>query len=196
MKIIAIAGGAATGKTTFAQYLAKRLPSAAILPLDHYYLDKPAHVPIEQHNFEVPTAFDFKAFHKALEDLKDELPIQMPLYKYTLGKRISFTKFTPGQYLIIEGLYVLMHSSIRSLLQYSFYLESPPDVVMSRYILKNIKERHYTPEYSIQQYFAFVRPAFFSYVAPTRQHTQMVVTNDYNSRLDLFLDDFLSKYQL
>ncbi|MBF0276716.1 MAG: uridine kinase [SAR324 cluster bacterium] len=196
MKIIAIAGGTATGKSTFAQYLASRLPSAMILPLDRFYLNKPAHVPIEQHNFEAPTAFDFKEFHKALEDLKDELPIQLPKYEYTLGKRTSSTKFIPGRYLIIEGLYSLMHASIRSLLQYSFYLECSADVVMSRYILKNMKERNYTPEYSIQQYFAFVRPSFFSYVAPTRQHAKMVVTNDYNSRLDLFLDDFLAKYQL
>lgn len=196
MKIIAVAGGTATGKSTFAQLLGARLSAAIILPLDQYYLDKPAKVPIEQHNFEVPTAFDFKTFHKALEDLKEELPIQMPQYQYTLGKRVSTTKVIPQKYLLIEGLYVLMHASIRSLLQYSFYLESPPDTMLSRFILKNMQARNYTPDYSIQQYFAFVRPAFYTHIVPTRQHAQMVVTNDYNSRLDLFIDDFLNKYQL
>ena len=196
MKIIAIAGGTATGKSIFAQFLAARLPSATILPMAEYYLDKPEKVPLAQHNFEVPTAFDFKTLHQSLEDLKEELPIQMPQYQPILGKRVGMKKLVPQQYLIVHGLYALMHASIRALLHYSFYLESPPDVMLSRFILKNSQERKYTPDYSIQQYFAFVRPAFHTHVAPTRQHAQMVVTNDYNSRLDLFIDDFLSKYQL
>lgn len=196
MKIIAIAGGAATGKSIFARFLAARLTSATILPMDQYYLDKPLKVPIEQHNFEVPTAFDFKTFHKSLEDLKDELPVQMPQYQYTLGKRVGMKKVIPQHYLIVDGVYALMHASIRALLHYSFYLESPPDVMVSRWILKNLQERKYTPDYSIQQYFAFVRPAFHTHVAPTRQHAQMVVTNDFHSRLDLFIEDFLNKYQL
>ncbi len=196
MKIIGIAGGTKTGKSLFAHHLAKLLASASILSLDNYFLDKPAHVPIEQHNFYIPTAFDFKSFHMALEDLRNELPIQMPNYNHKTGKRISTVKLTPKNYLIIDGLYSLMHASIRSLLAYSFYLESPPDVVLSRFIMGNLQEHNYAPEYSVQQYFTFVRPAFYNYVVPTRQYAHMVVTNDYNSGLDLFLKDFLSKYQL
>ncbi|MBF0287502.1 MAG: uridine kinase [SAR324 cluster bacterium] len=196
MKIIGIAGGTKTGKSLFANHLAQFLPSASILSLDNYFLDKPARIPIEQHNFYIPTAFDFKSFHIALEDLRKELPVQMPNYDQTKGKRLSTVKVVPKKYLIIEGLYSLMHASIRSLMSYSFYLESPPDVVLSRFIRGNLQKWNYPLEYSIQQYFTFVRPAFYNYVVPTRQHAHLVVTNDYNSGLDLFLQDFLNKYQL
>ena len=139
MKIIAIAGGNSTGKSMFSNYLARRIGPSIQLSLGSYYLDKPSHVPIENHNFEIPSAFDFKNFNNALEDLREELPIQLPHYDISLGKRISSTKIYPKDYLIIEGFYTLMHASIRSSLSYSFYIECPPDVMLSRFIQKNKK---------------------------------------------------------
>ena len=58
MKIIAVAGGTATGKSTFSRLLSERLPNSAILPLDSYYHERPDHIPMEQYNFDVPQAFD------------------------------------------------------------------------------------------------------------------------------------------
>ena len=121
----------------------------------------------------------------------------LPAYDFEKGKRQRSTlKLSPGDYLILEGAYVLMPASVRSLLSYSFFLESPADVILSRRILRDLQFRKLTPAQSINHYFHFSRQAYFSYVLPTKQYANMVVENEYQSRLDLFLDDFLSKYHL
>lgn len=197
MKFIAVCGGSGSGKSLFAKYLAERLDSASLLPLDQFYYDKPLQVPIEKHNFEIPTAFDFKTYQKAIDDIKLHIPIQIPQYDILQGKRKQIkSKIHPTEYIILEGLYVLMHASIRSMLTYSFFLDSPPELLMARRLLRDTEVSKFSLEYSIHQYFQFVRPAFYNSVLPTQQYAHMVVNNEYNSRLDLFLDDFFSKYRL
>lgn len=197
MKIIAIAGATGSGKTLFSQYLSQRLPNSAVISLDHYYLDRPDTIPSEKYNFDIPNAFDFKKFNKDLETLRQGYAIQMPQYDYGIGKRKpTSARVSPVDYLIIEGLYVLMHGSIRNMLSYSFFLESPPDVLLGRRVLRDMQERSTSAEYCIYQYLHFSRPAYYTYVFPTKQYANLVVDNEYQSRLDLFLDDFLSKYHL
>ena len=197
MKIIAIAGGSASGKSLFAAYLGERLPNSRILSLDHFYFDRPQKISLEQYNCEIPNAFDFKTFHQLLEEVQSLKSVILPSYDFVKGKRQKSTlKLSPGDYLILEGAYVLMHASIRSLLAYSFFLESPSDVILSRRLLRDLQFRKMIAAESIDHYFHFARQAYFTYVLPTKQYANMVVENEYQSRLDLFLDDFLSKYHL
>ncbi|MBF0237474.1 MAG: uridine kinase [SAR324 cluster bacterium] len=195
MKIIAVAGGSGCGKSLFAHYLQERLPKSNIIALDNFYQERPDHIPMEKYNFDIPSAFDFKLFHQALEDLSEGVPAHIPMYEYGTGKRKrTTTKLIPGEFLIIEGLYVLMSPSLRGSLTYSFYLESPPDVALGRRILRDHQERTADVEYTLNQYFTFVRPAYYTHILPTKQYANMVIENDIKSRLDLFLDDFFSKY--
>lgn len=196
MKVIAVAGGSGSGKSLFASYLSQKLGKAVILSLDDFYLDKPKDISPDLYNFDEPAAFDFKFFHKVIEDLLSGLPIQMPLYDYSSCRRIKNIKVFPEEYLIIEGLYVLMHSSIRSLLTYSFFLESPPDVLLSRRIIRDSVERNLEVRSIIQRYFKFVRPYYYSHVIITKKHAHMIVENDHNSMLDLFIEEFFKKYRL
>ncbi len=197
MKIIAVSGGSGSGKTLFAKLLVERLPKSVVLPLDQYYHEKPEDIPLEQCDFDVPKAFDFRLYRKALDDLAAGTPVRMPQFDYATAKRKrEHAKLVPGDYLILEGLYVLMHASIRSMLSYSFFLDSPLDVAVSRRCLRDMKEYGVSAQYSLNQYLKFVRPAYVTHVVQTKQFANMVVRNDYLSRLDLFLDDFLRKYPL
>ncbi len=196
-RIIAVAGGSGSGKTLFTQLLTQRLPKAVTLPLDAYYLDKPEAVPAEQYNFDVPGAFDFKLYHQHITELRAGRAIRMPRYEWVEGKRSRETiRVNPGTYLLLEGMYVLMPPSLRSQLSYSFFLESPPDISLGRRVLRDIREHGVTAEYSVNQYLTFVRPAYLQHILPTKQFAHYVVANDLRSRLDHFLDDFLSKYRL
>ena len=197
MKIIAVAGGSGMGKTIFTKMLGERLPKSVVLPMDQYYFDKPDDIPAEKYDFDSPQALDFRLFHKALNELAAGNPVRMPQFDYVPAKRTKeYVKIVPGDYLIIEGLYVLMHASIRSMLSYSFFLESPPDVTVCRRCLRDMSEHGLSAQYSIQQYLTFVRPAYLTHVLPTKQFAKLVVSNGGNSRLDLFLDDFLKKFPL
>lgn len=197
MKIVGVAGGSGSGKTLFTKFLTERLPKSVVLPLDQYYFDKPDDIPLEDYNFDVPEALDFRLYRKALNELDAGNPIRIPKFDYVKAKRKrDYVKIVPGDYLILEGLYVLMHASIRSMLCYSFFLESPLDVALSRRCLRDMNEYGISAQYSLHQYLKFVRLAYQTNVLPTKQFAKIVVTNDYNSRLDLFLDDFLRRFPL
>jgi len=197
MKIIAVAGASGSGKTLFSKLLAERLPKCSILPMDSYYHDKPEEIPLDQYNLNVPQALNFKGFHRDLEILISGLPVKISSFNYAEGKHNRDSlKIQPGEYLIIEGLHILMHASIRSKFSYSFYLETPLDVAVCRRLMRDTEERDIAANLSMQHYLNFVRPAYYSYVRSSRQFASLVVKNDYLSSLERFIDDFLRKYHL
>ena len=194
MKIIAVAGGSGCGKTFFTQLLVNRLSKTVVLPLDSYYHDKPEQIPVDKYDFDTPDAFDFKLYRLHLDSLLSGNSIQKPNFNYELAKRgNNCYKLHPQKYLIIEGLHVLLYPDIRKKISFSFYLESPLDVAVSRRCLRDIEDHSVTAQHSLNQYLKFVRPVFFNLIQPTKKFANLVVENNLESRLDLFIDNYLEK---
>ena len=197
MKIIAVAGGSGCGKTLFTAFMVERLPKTVVLPLDSYYYDRPDHIPSDQYDYDGSQAFDFELYQQHLSQLSAGKSVQKPDFAYETGKRATeFTKIVPDKYLIIEGLHVLLHQNIRQLLSFAFYLESPLDVAVCRRCLRDVKDYEVRAEYSLNQYLKFVRPVFFEQIQPTKQYADLVVENSYETRLDLFIDNYLTDNEL
>ena len=197
MKIIAVAGGSGCGKTLFTALMVERLPKTVVLPLDSYYYDRPDHIPSDQYDYDSPHAFDFELYQQHLAKLSSGESVQKPSFVYETGKRATeFTEIVPDKYLIIEGLHVLLHQNIRQLLSFAFYLESPLDVTVCRRCLRDVKDYEVRSEYSLNQYLKFVRPVFFEQIQPTKQYADLVVENSYETRLDLFIDNYLTDNEL
>ena len=122
---------------------------------------------------------------------------QMPHFGYETGKReAGFTEIFPEEYLIIEGLHVLMFPKIRGMLSFSFFMDSPLEVAVCRRCIRDIQEYDVTAEYSLIQFLKFVRPAYFEYILPAKKHSDLIVENNFQTCLDLFIDDFLLNNQL
>ena len=193
MKIIAVTGGAGCGKTLFTNLLVERLQkTTAVLPLDCYYKDRPDQILNDKYDFDSPQAFDFDLYHMHLNSLNSGESVNMPHFGYETGKRESgFTEIIPEEYLIIEGLHVLLYPKIRGMLSFSFFMDSPLEVAVCRRCIRDIQEYDLTAEYSLIQFLKFVRPAYFEYILPAKKHSDLVVENNFHTRLDLFIDDFL-----
>ncbi len=198
MKIIAVTGGSGCGKTLFTNLLYARLQKkTAVLPLDCYYKDRPEQIPSEKYDFDSPEAFDFDLYHQHINLLNSGEPVQMPHFEYETGKRLSdFTEIIPLEYLIIEGLHGLLFPKIRELISFSFFMDSPLEVAVCRRCLRDVKEYHVSAEYSLKQFLKFVRPVYFEYILPTKKHSDLVVENNFQTCLELFIDDFLFNNQL
>ena len=198
MKIIAITGGSGCGKTLFTNLLVERLKKkTAILPLDLYYKDRPDQIPNNKYDFDSPQAFDFELYYKHLDQMMAGKSVGMPHFGYEKGKRESgFTEIIPEEYLIIEGLHVLLYPKIRGMLAFSFFMDSPLDVAVCRRCIRDIQEYDVTAQYSLNQFLRFVRPAYFEYILPAKKNSDLVVENNFQTRLDLFIDDFLLNNQL
>ena len=197
MKIIAVTGGSGCGKTLFANLLAERLKKTVVLPLDSYYKDRPKDIPTDKYDFDSPQAFDFDLYHQHLSFLKSGESVQMPNFCYKKGKREArFTEITTEEYLIIEGLHVLLFPKIRRHISFSFFMNSPLEIAVCRRCIRDIQEYEVTAEYSLNQFLKFVRPVYFEYILPTKKHADLVVENNFQTRLDLFIDDFLLNNKL
>ena len=197
MKILAVSGGSGCGKTLFTKLLVESLSKSAVLPLDSYYKDRPENIPSEKYDFDIPEAFDFDLYFEHLDRLISGESVNMPHFGYKTGKRKeSFSEIGPEEYLIIEGLHVLLHSKVREMLSYSFYMEAPLDVAICRMCLRDIKNYEVTAEYRLNQYLRFVRPAYFRHILPTKQYADIVIKNNYDSHLDEFVGDFLLNMKL
>ena len=198
MKIIAVTGGSGCGKTLFTNLLLERLQKkTAVLPLDNYYKDRPDQIPNDKYDFDSPNAFDFDLYHKHLNLLNSGKSAQMPNFSYENGKReAGFTEIIPEEYLVIEGLHVLFLSKIRKLVSFSFFMDSPLEVAVCRRCIRDVHEYDVTAEYSLNQFLKFVRPSYFEYILPVKKYSNLIVENNFHTRLDLFINDFLLKNQL
>jgi len=198
VKIIAVTGGSGCGKTLFTNLLVDRLQKkTAVLPLDYYYKDRPDQIPNDKYDFDSPNAFDFDLYHKHLNLLNSGKSVQMPHFRYENGKReAGFTEIFPEEYLVIEGLHVLFLSKIRELVFFSFFMDSPLEVAVCRRCIRDVHEYDVTAEYSLNQFLKFVRPSYFEYILPVKKYSDLVVENNFHTRLDLFINDFLPKNQL
>ena len=198
MKIIAVTGGSGCGKTLFTNLLVERLhKKTAVLPLDNYYKDRPDQIPNDKYDFDSPNAFDFDLYQKHLNLLNSGKSAKMPHFSYENGKReAGFTEIIPEEYLVIEGLHVLFLSKIRDLVSFSFFMDSPLEVAVCRRCIRDVHEYDVTAEYSLNQFLKFVRPSYFEYILPVKKYSDLVVENNFHTRLDLFINDFLPKNRL
>lgn len=112
MKIIGIAGGSGAGKTTVARTIAEKLgkDNVVYLSQDWYYMDR-SHMTFEERekeNLDHPNAFDTQLLISHLVNLRKGLPIEVPIYDYSVHNRTSNTiTMTPKSVTILEGILVL-----------------------------------------------------------------------------------------
>ena len=74
MRVIGIAGGTGSGKTTVVKKILERIPSGgvALLPQDSYYWDS-SHLPLEERleiNFDHPDSIEWELLIRHIFDLK------------------------------------------------------------------------------------------------------------------------------
>lgn len=185
--LIGIAGGTGSGKTLLATSLAGRYAhiGVSILDQDSYYRDQ-SHLHEEERsrvNYDEAMAIDHDQLFQHLEQLAAGRPIAKPCYSFathTRQPRVESVEARPM--IILEGLFALWDSRIRSLMDLRVYVEAAADVRFIRRLRRDVLERQRTLESVIEQYLRTVRPMHELYVEPTRAYADLVVDN--SDRLD------------
>lgn len=180
-KIIGIAGGTASGKTTIAKRLkelAEPHGKVAMLRLDDYYKDM-KHLTLEQRrqiNFDHPDSYDIDLLIKHINDLQNNIQIQKPVYDFVYSIRSDETELVdPSDLIIVEGILAFCFPELLELFDMKIFVDTPDDIRFIRRLKRDIEKRGRTIESVVNQYFTTVRPMHHTFVEPSKRNADIIV---------------------
>lgn len=181
MRLIGIAGGSGSGKTTFARKVIKLVNSnnLSVLHMDSYYLhDQPQYLETksERPNFDHPHSFDWDLLKNHLLALKAGSGIDVPVYDFKTNSRTEQTERVEAEGVILfEGIFTLFDKEIREDLDIKCFLHVDADIRFTRRLHRDVNERGRSLESVISQYYETVRPMYQKYLEPQKQFADFTV---------------------
>ena len=177
--IIGVAGGSGSGKTFFAQSLAKRLGSdtAFVLYQDNYYIDQSHRFDKDGGavNFDHPDALDFNLLAEHLKQLREGKNIEIPLYDFKTHKRLDKTQSQINKkVVIVDGILILTQPHVRQHFDDSIFVHTPEEIRYQRRLTRDVEERGRTPEGVNEQFLKQVKPMHDMFVDPSKEHATFI----------------------
>lgn len=180
MKIIGIAGGTGSGKTTVVKRIVEALPPhfVAVVPLDSYYNDT-SHMTEEERrsiNFDHPDAFDWKLLVQHVKLLRDGVAVEQPTYSYLKCNREKETVHVePKPVIIIEGIMALLNKQLRDMMNLKIFVDTDSDERLIRNIQRDCVERGRTVEMVIDRYQKVLKPMHEQFIEPTKKFADLII---------------------
>lgn len=178
-KIIAMAGGTASGKTTILKKLKKALGNQAeILTMDAYYK------PYKEYSFEErvrlnydhPNSFDIDLYVDHVKQLIRGKEIQVPVYDFVhYTRRDETVTLSPKPIILLEGLFVLYYQELKPLIDLKVYIQADADIRLIRRIRRDQKERGRSLESILNQYMHTIKPMHEAFIAPTKKEADLII---------------------
>jgi uridine kinase len=178
--VIGIAGGSGSGKTTVAQTILQRVGPDRISFLQHdaYYKDLSGLPPAQriEVNFDHPNSLETDLLTKHILQLKDGLPVEVPIYDFSTHSRTDRTyTVQPRGVILVEGILLFTESSLRDLFDVKLFVDTDSDLRFIRRLERDISERGRTLEMVIKQYMSTVRPMHLEFVEPSKRYADVVI---------------------
>jgi uridine kinase len=181
VKLIGIGGGTCSGKTAIAKKIYKTLLKSGkrtiILSLDYFYKGLPVGVDPLKYDFDCPDAFDLDCIISTLNSLKERKTTYIPAYDYVTHKQIKDANLLPeADIIIFEGILTLHFKQLLDLMDFKIYVDTAPDIRLSRRIRRDIKERGRDVEGILTQWETSVRDSHDKYIQPTYKSADLIIT--------------------
>ncbi len=177
--IIGIAGGTASGKSTFARNIdLKYKDKLTILSHDYYYKNRDD-LTFEERtkiNYDHPNAFDTDLLIEHLKLLKNGQAIEHPVYSYITHLRENYTETSnPSRVIIVEGILIFENKELRDLMDIKIFIDADSDTRLSRRIVRDVETRGRSLETILEQYFTTVKPMHEQFVEPSKKFADIIV---------------------
>lgn len=179
LKLLGLAGGTASGKTTIVGELMETLgDKGQLIGLDAYYLpfsEMNYHERTKQ-NYDHPFSVDMDRLYRDLIELKAGRGVDIPVYDYVNYTRSDKTHhISPQGVLIVEGLFALYDPRIRELFDLSVYIQADADERLIRRIGRDMKSRGRSLDSILKQYKVTVKPMHEAFVEPTKRYADIIL---------------------
>lgn len=178
--VIGVAGGTGSGKST----LVKRLQEAfcnddvATLCHDYYYKAHPELTYEERTklNYDHPQAFDTDMLVEHIKALKNNTPINRPVYSFVEHNRAEeVVEVKPSKVIIIDGILIFENKELRELMDIKVFVDTDADLRLARRILRDVRERGRSMESVINQYTNTVKPMHEEFVEPSKKYADVII---------------------
>jgi uridine kinase len=183
-RIISVAGGTASGKTTLARDLQRigGQERVQVIPLDAYYRDWPG-APLEKralNNYDHPDAFEVELLREHLRSLVGGAAVEIPVYDFALHARSSAETQTVSatDVVIVEGILAMHFPVLREVYSYSIFVDAPDHLRFERRLSRDVRERGRTEESVVAQWNETVHPMHVQFCAPTLSLASEVVSGE------------------
>lgn len=182
--VIGIAGASGAGKSRLSELLHQRLRAdygrcdVAILNEDAYYRQRDD-LSYEQRceiNYDHPDAMEHSLLVEHVCRLREGETVSVPQYDYAQHNRMSqAVEFRPARIVILEGILLLSDETLRRQLDLQVFVDVPLDVCLARRLKRDIQERGRTLDSVLDQYQTTVRPMFYQFIEPSKEHADLIV---------------------
>ena len=178
--IIGVAGGTGSGKSTLVKRLqeAFREEDVATLCHDYYYKAHPELTYEERTrlNYDHPQAFDTDMLVEHVRALKNNVPIEHPVYSFVDHNRTDETVLVkPSKVIIIDGILIFENKELRDLMDIKVFVDTDADVRLARRILRDVRDRGRSMESVINQYTSTVKPMHEEFVEPSKRYADVII---------------------
>lgn len=174
--LIGVAGDSGCGKSTFLRRLADLFGEQLITVIcldDYHSLDRKQRKEAGVTALD-PRANNFDLMYEQIKALKNGEAIDKPIYNHETGTIDPPERIEPNHIVVIEGLHPLYDERVRSLLDFSVYLDLTDEVKIAWKIQRDMAERGHRYEDVIASINAR-RPDFDAYIDPQKQYADMVI---------------------
>ena len=188
--LIGVAGGSGSGKTTVASNLVKafKAEDAVLVEQDAYYREL-TNMSLEERakvNFDHPDSIEFELLRKHLENLKNGVAIERPIYDFTThSRKEGAVKINPSKIVIVEGILIFAVPEIRELLDVKIFVDTDADEMILRRIERDMKilrrierdmnERGRSFESVKTQYLTTVKPMYLEFCEPSKRYADIII---------------------
>ena len=178
--VIGVAGGTGSGKST----LVKRLQEAfgendvATLCHDYYYKAHPELTYEERTklNYDHPQAFDTDMMVAHIRSLKENVPIEHPVYSFVEHDRLpQRVAVKPSKVIIVDGILIFENKELRDMMDIKVFVDTDADIRLARRILRDVCDRGRTMQSVIDQYIETVKPMHEEFVEPSKKYADVII---------------------
>jgi uridine kinase len=189
-RLLGVAGGTGSGKTTVAQAILDAVgrERIAFLEQDSYYRDVEweSDEHLLRHNFDHPAALEDELLVGHLAALKAGGAVEVPIYDFVRHRRTPRTRrVEPKPVVLIEGILLFAEPALRDLLDFKVFVDTDADVRLIRRLRRDMTERGRSAEEVLRQYQDTVRPMHLELVEPSKRWADVIIPEGGENRVAL-----------
>jgi len=174
--LIGVAGDSGCGKSTFLRRLTDLFGEELITVIcldDYHSLDRKQRKQTGITALD-PRANNFDLMYEQVKALKEGNSVQKPIYNHETGEIDPPETIHPNHIIVIEGLHPLYDERVRSLLDFSVYLDISDEVKIAWKVQRDMAERGHTLQ-DVMQAIEARKPDFQAYIDPQKAYADTVI---------------------